>query len=767
MDSRHVLASASILALAFAFSTAANAQSSEPAPAASANNQVSDVVVTGHFVATGALSATKQIASTLDTPFSVSAYTGDFMKAIQTTQVADLYRYMTGLQKAGNTGYDLTLRGFSTTDSDRNTILVDGLPGLAVRFGSPPTVGTDHVEIVKGAASLLYGAVQPGGFVNMITKKPQATAQTVISVRGTTGASSRNPRTKGGDVSIDSTGPIQGNDSLLYRFVGQISSDDTFRDYSYERGNYLSPSVTWLASSKTSITGQLEYRSVASNYASLFLLAPRLPNGATVANLAKITTNYMAPTDYLHEQGLIESVFVTHAFDNGVKWNFNFRNVAHQDSAHAWDVTRYDKKDPTFNTLDLRARGQRNRRFYTFGDTYLTVPFKTGEVSHRLIAGASLGKEIDDFTRLQYCAINSPDAPNADSTCNLGATQYTVTQFNPDFTKLPPLNSFGPGVISPSSRSRNYVTGVGSGAYVSDLMSLGDHWKVSAGVRYAHEDQMNFADKFEPGPVIGDARLQSSAVLPQAGLIYEPNRHMSFYASYSTSFSPVPPGTQDPSGSYNFQPTRGQGYEVGAKANLMDGGLTFTAALFRIDQTNVIVPSASSDCSTGSCSEQIGAARSEGLELESSARPLPNWTLVAGYAHTNARVTANEKAAVTGPLVGGQLPNSPLDAAHIWSRYDLNTPIFNGLGLGLGYSYVSSRVAYTPTTVLHNAFVLPAYSVVDLGLYYTLARRYDLTLKVNNLLDANIYSSGTVTQGKVNVQPGIPRTVMATISYKF
>src|SRR6185312_525809 len=151
---KSIYASCSAMAIAMAMAGGARAQDQAPVQttpsngAASQAGEVSTVVVTGHFVATGAFSATKQASSTLDTPFSVSAYTGNFMKAIQTTQVADLYRYMTGLQKAGATGYDLTLRGFSTTDSDRNTILVDGLPGLAVRFGSPPTVGADHVEIV-------------------------------------------------------------------------------------------------------------------------------------------------------------------------------------------------------------------------------------------------------------------------------------------------------------------------------------------------------------------------------------------------------------------------------------------------------------------------------------------------------------------------------------------------------------------------------------------------------------------------------------------
>lgn len=723
-----------------------------------------EVIVTGRLIATGAESATKQNVSTLDTPFSVSAYTRDFLKTIQTTQVADLYRYMTGLQKAGNTGYDLTLRGFSTSDSDRNTILVDGLPGLSVRFGSPPTIGTDHIEVVKGAASLLYGAVQPGGFVNMVSKKPQAQSYNELSVRGTFPGGSRAERVLGGDVSFDSTGALTDRGDLLYRFVGQVSNDRTFRDNSYERGFYLSPSLTWRIGNSTSVTGQIEYRQVHSNYASLFLLAPRLPNGSNVSYLADIRTNYMAPTDYLHERGLIETLFVEHRFSDSIKWNFSFRNVDHHDTASAYDITRYDNKDPTFQTLDLRARGQRNRRTYVFGDTYLTAHF-TGFGDHRMIIGASLGHEADDFNRTQFCAINSPQSPNADPTCNPTSAQYTVTVNHPDFSNIPPLSAFGPGVINPASRSFNRVSGWGSGAYVSDLIGFGDHFKVSLGVRYAHEHQVNFADLNEPPPVVGDATLDSSAVLPQAGVIFEPNKHLSFYASYSTSFSPVPPGTQDVNGSFNFKPTRGKGYEIGAKTQLPGNVATLTAAVFRIDQTNVIVPSASSACSTASCSEQIGAARSEGVEIEGTANPVTGWTLIAGYAHTNARVVENADTA-SGPLPGGQLPNSPKDAAHIFSRYDFQGGALHGFGFGLGYSHVSDRIAYTPTRSLVKSFVLPSYDVFDLGLYYS-SKPVDVTIKVNNLFNDIYYSSGTVTQGKVNVQPGLPRTILISLSHKF
>lgn len=728
------------------------------------DNSNQAIVVTGRLIATGAQSATKQNVSTLDTPFSVSAYTGDFLKTIHTTQVADLYRYMTGLQKAGATGYDLTLRGFSTTDSDRNTVLVDGLPGLAVRFGSPPTIGTDHIEVVKGAASLLYGAVQPGGFVNMVSKKPQGSGFTELEVRATVPGASKASRVLGGDLAVDSTGPVNSSGSLLYRFVAQGSDDRYFRYLTYERGFYIAPSLTWIPDSRTSITLQAEYRQIASNYASLALLAPRLPLGANVSYLADIRTNYMSPTDYLHERGLIETLFVEHKLSDAVKWNFSFRNVDHHDTASAYDITRYNKKDPTFQTLDLRARGQVNRRTYVFGDTYFTLHFKAiGE--HRMIAGASLGHEVDDFNRTQFCAINSPDAPNADPSCNPTSAQYTVTVNNPDFSLVPPLSSFGPGVIGPNTRSRNVVSGWGSGAYVSDLIGFGQHVKVSLGLRYAHEHQVNFADKNEPSPVLGDATISSSAVLPQAGLIYEPTKHFSLYASYSTSFSPVPPGTQDVNGSFDFKPTRGKGYETGAKLQLAGNRLTLTGALFRIDQTNIIVPSSSGACSTGSCSEQIGAARSEGVEIEGNANPLPGWSVIAGYAYTNARITRNADT-TSGPLPGGQLPNSPKSAAHVFSRYDFQNGPLAGFGIGAGLSAVSSRVAYSPTPSLPVPFVVPAYQVVDLGLYYS-RKPVDVTIKVNNLFDTRYYQSATVTQGKVNVQPGIPRTILLSTTYRF
>src|SRR6185437_1491151 len=116
----------------------------------------------------------------------------------------------------------------------------------------------------------------------------------------------------------------------------------------------------------------------------------------------------------------------------------------------------------------------------------------------------------------------------------------------------------------------------------------------------------------------------------------------SYYASYSTSYTPVSPSTQGLATSPLFKPTDGEGGEVGVKADFLHHRVDVTGALFLINQTNVLAPySGGVDtlCPTGSCQVQVGGARSKGAELELDAKPIESLTVIAGYAYTYARVT--------------------------------------------------------------------------------------------------------------------------------
>src|SRR5262249_17907861 len=134
--------------------------------------------VTVSFVGAQSLTALKIGTPVRDIPLAVQSYTSSFMKAIESTNVADLYNYTTGVLRSGNTGVDFVTRGVRA--SNTGNIQYNGLPGLAARFGSPSTANVERIEVLKGPSSVLYGQAQPGGIINIITKKPQAERASIV-----------------------------------------------------------------------------------------------------------------------------------------------------------------------------------------------------------------------------------------------------------------------------------------------------------------------------------------------------------------------------------------------------------------------------------------------------------------------------------------------------------------------------------------------------------------------------------------------------------
>ncbi|MGC8520354.1 MAG: TonB-dependent receptor plug domain-containing protein, partial [Steroidobacteraceae bacterium] len=228
------------------------------------------VLVEGRFISNAGFSAMKMNLPAKDTPFSISTYTQSFMHAIEAQQVSSLYSYMTGIQSAGSTGYDIVFRGFQSGANDQNSILVDGLPGLETRFGSPVTIGIQRIDVVRGPASVLNGEEQPGGFINLITKKPQPRTSVELSAIGTTydghgvGVAQRPGFTAG----MDATGPIAGNRHFLYRLIFSDQNADTYRTYAYNRNIYLAPSFTWRISKATKLTLEYVYQALRYSYDS-------------------------------------------------------------------------------------------------------------------------------------------------------------------------------------------------------------------------------------------------------------------------------------------------------------------------------------------------------------------------------------------------------------------------------------------------------------------------------------------------------------------
>lgn len=711
------------------------------------------VIVTGRFLESDASSAMKLDVPVRDTPFSVASYSDSFLKAIETTNVADLYNYMNGVKRAGNTGYDMTIRGFRTQNDDKNAIMVDGMPGLTGRFGSPPTIGVERIEVVKGPMSLLYGQIQPGGFVNIISKKPQVQRSGSIDIKGMTysGDALSLGDANGYNVAVDLTGAIDSQERFLYRFVGEYTDKDMFRYSTYETGWYVAPSFTWNISDTTSATFIYEHRDVENAF-DIGLVAPE----RDINLVAPIITRYQDPDDYRDEVGDTYSLQVRHEFSD--EWSLNA----------AVRIAENESFDRGFTTISVvpgvtpgsysarrRTRSNINGREYKFGDLSLTGSFATGGLGHKLIIGVNGGRDTSDENRL----VNFRG--RVEGVCT-SVRCLDVDVYNPvygaiPFEAFPIVNANAQNTLTHQNFQTDQI-----GIYVNDLITLSDHWKVSLGARTMREEQ-DIIEKRQPVPPA--SKESKKSLLPAGGVLFQPNDIWTVYSSYSESYVPPDANEIDQNGVNSFEPEEAQLVEVGAKAEgMFDGRVNATVSLFQIDKENTL--NALSDAECGAflgCSQQVGAERSKGAELEMNVQPIDNWQFSFNYTYIDARVSKTN--ADTAIALDARLPNVAYNSANMWSRYDVLSGPLDGLGFGLGIVYTGERTGNLPTNADPRVLMLPAYTVVDAALYY-LVGRYSFNLKVGNVFDELYYESAGFT-GPIQIQPGAPRNVTLSMRANF
>lgn len=687
------------------------------------------VTVTAGFIDSSAKSAMKMEVDSKDTPFSVTSYSESFMAEMASANVADMYKYMTGIQKAGNTAYDMNIRGFKTDVNDRNALMVDGLPGLVSRFASPPTIGTERVEVVKGPASVLYGQAQPGGFVNLISKKPESKASTQVQLRASTYTSGLSGfgDTVGASVALDSTGPLDEQGRFLYRFIIEDTKDlAAWRDDTFSDGLYVAPSLTWNPTDSTSVMAKIEHRESKMAYDRGVVTPAR-----DIDLLPALTNRYQEPGDYVEEEATSLSFSVDHWFENGAAWNFSGRLVDLEDRTRGMESVSIR---PNLTTLQRRVSWLSNARTSSYFDTNFVFPFETGPVSHRMIVGAGGGHDTARLVRDRFYASPALD----------------ISIYNPVHGIYP-----DPGSLPLGTLTDRYNVVTARGLYASDLMELSDHWKLNLGVRTSDENQ-SITNKMSAAPAV---EKKARKTLPMAGLMYQPSDEWTFYTSYSTSFVPAPASVYDVNGENPFKPEYAEQYEVGAKAELFEGRLIPTLSVFTITKddsvTGFTCPPGS--IGTGTCSQQIGSQRSRGVEFELTAHPVDNLQIVAGLAHTKAEILES----LDPVQEGARIQNSPENSAHVWARYNFR----EGWGAALGASWTGSRAGNLPSSANPRIIELPSYAVVDLGLYHD-SKRYSVALKVNNLLDEEYIETTGVTSD-VHVWPGAPRQVLLTLNMKF
>jgi iron complex outermembrane receptor protein len=224
-------------------------------------------------------------------------------------------------------------------------------------------------------------------------------------------------------------------------------------------------------------------------------------------------------------------------------------------------------------------------------------------------------------------------------------------------------------------------------------------------------------------------RIDARRTTPQFGLLFKIDPRLSAFASYAESFVPGARILNRPDGSTApAAPSEGKGFDLGLKAELLDGHVFGTLSVFDL-RNNRIVNDLAQTNAAGSVviyNLQSGEQRSRGVELDLTLTPTPHWQVYVSYSHMNARiveVTGSDAAVLAQDpatldaagrlnyknvslLHGARLPMSAPNLANLWTRYDFASGALSGVYLAGGLNLVrdqtlladgppSSRQSYT------------------------------------------------------------------------
>jgi len=638
------------------------------------------------YVAKRNTSATKTDTPIIETPQSLSVVTSDEIRDRQSETMAQALSYTPGFT-ASSTAFNRTadrfrIRGFSV-ESATGGSLRDGLRLQTNSYdGIQEPYGLERVEVIRGAASVLYGQLSPGGMVNGVSKRPTEAPLHELNLQA--GSNDRK------QLSADFSGPLAGSDTLSYRLTLLSRNSDTQQDHLNDDRFYIAPALTWRPDEDTSLTLLSFYQKTDTRFPAP--LAYQLVEGVGKGAFTIGRHDFIGEPDYDDMNGEMSALGYefSHNFNEHFTVNHKLR---YSESDVKWRYLQAQTSAAAIrnaaNTGILaRQYSDRHERARTLAtDTNIVSKWQLGSVEHTALVG------FDGYD-ISYDSHNFRGAaPSLDlSRYNYG--QPVVVNRNPATDRGSQLDTLQKGV------------------YVQDQIKFDDKWVLQLGGRHDWADQQQKAHR-------NDAKASQSdeATTWRAGLVYLADNGLAPYISYSESFFPV--SVAEVTGQ-RFDPTEGKQYEVGVRYQPKDSNLLLSAAVYELTQTNVL----KQDPATEEY-RQTGEVRSRGLELEAKADITSALSMIATYAYTDARTTKSAIAAE----VGQRTDETPYHQAALWTSYDFVNWGIAQLTVGAGARYMGT----TQASGVDSA--TPAYTLFDAMARYRIDDNWAVTVNANNLTD--------------------------------
>ena len=658
----------------------------------------------------------------LETPQAELAIDAETLRAsgaVDLTQALDLSASVARQNNFGGLWNAFALRGFVGDENLPSNYLVNGF-NAGRGFGGPRDLsGIESVEVLKGPRAALFGRGEPGGTVNLVTKRP--TFKTAGEFRLSAGSH----ETYRADA--DWTTPL--SDAFAVRLVGFAEDAGSFRDTVETRKYGASPSLAWRISPQSRVVYELEF----SHQEIPFDRGVLALNG----ELGRIPASRFLgePGDGpLKADVLGHQLEFQHDFNKD--WSALLGFTTRKTSLEGFST----EAELATNRQQLLVDGRtltRQRRFRDYDASYQVARgevngrFRLAGLQHRLIVGVDADRFENDqvFLRARAPALSSRPTP---------AQLQAIDIFNPVYGSYT--------LPTPTPLTNVVETQKSVGVFAQDQINLGERVQLRLGARFDDYEQT-----LTNRATSRVSTLKETRVSPQLGLVFQAGPALSLYATYGENFRPLSGADARCNG---FEPNQSTSVEAGAKFSL--GGLDGTLAVFQVKQKNILVV----DDPSAFTLAAIGKARSQGLELDLHGEITQGLSLWASYAFVDAKTSNTFNDANFGVPVpaGTRLLNVP---RHSLSLQLVKSMAVAGRGLqvGGGLVHVGERSGEFTT-----AFKLPAYTVARAFAAYAVTKSTTVRLDIDNLFNETYYTNSF---SPLWVQPGAPRSARVSAAFKF
>jgi catecholate siderophore receptor len=612
--------------------------------------------------------------------------------------------------EGGRVGDNIRLRGFSAAGD----IYLDGMRDIAQY--NRDTFNTDRIEVLRGAASMLFGRGSTGGVINQVSKQARTISE--HEVNATLG--SQNYQRLQGDFNFR-----LGDDAALR--INTMSTDGNGRG---DKGSASTQRRGLALDYRLGIgtVNEFELSYYHLNYADkpdwgMAWLSDRPAPAPTQRYW------YGLDSDFQKDRADVITLSHTHRWSDGSSLKTTLREGNYDrsmwatQSSFATGTTALTPETLVNRRTNAKA-GDENHSFVQ--SDYLTRTQWLG-TTHRWLIGAEYA--LENSGRATY-----PGLPISKLPAPVG---------NPDSSAID-------GDISRRQATRFQARTLG--LYAQDTIDLTPQWKLVGGLRLD-----NFSGDYDRSGNVAPnntALSRSDSLLSKRlGLMFQPTDEVSYYAAYGTSFNTSGDLYQYDPITANTAPESSRNVELGAKWELWGGDLSLRTALARTDKYN----ERNTDIDTANNAYLLSGRRhTNALEFEIAGRLSAQWDVFAGLGFLHAVIDRSGSNA-SGQAELGQNPGlSPNRQANFFTSYRLS----DTWRVGAGLTAVSQNKPANSVTTANRA---PGYAKADALAEYRLNRDNALKLNLDNLFDKVYYN--TLYRGFA--APGAPRTVRLTLTSKF